>query len=58
MFRCFEQLRYQEAGEEEVADVVGCEVHLDSVFVERAFGKVHHGCIVYNDVDGWDIIPR
>ena len=46
-----------QAGEQEMADVVGCEVHFDVVFAEGARGKVHDGGVVDDYVDGGDVGP-
>jgi hypothetical protein len=34
--------------------VVGCKLHLDSIFAERALWEVHYGGVVHEDVYGGD----
>lgn len=38
-------------------NVVGSELHLESVFAKRTFRYIHHGSIVHNDINGEDIDP-
>ena len=53
----FDELWHDEAGGEEVSDLVGCKLHLESVFAERALWEVHHGGVIHEHVHGGDIFP-
>lgn len=54
---CLDDLGHNEGGEEEVADVVGAEVHLDAIYGESTLLDAHDSGAVDDDVDGGYIRP-
>lgn len=37
--------------------MVGCELHLDSVFVQGPFWDVHHAGIIHQDINSRNMVP-
>ena len=57
LLSCGDDLRHDEIGEEEMADMVGGQVHLHSFLSECALRKVHDTSTVDDQVDGGDFRP-
>lgn len=56
--RGFEKLRHDQTSEEEMPDIVSCELHFDTVIIQNALWEVHNASAVHYNIDGRHIIPR